>query len=934
MSDYHFESNGLFLGFLYYPYDVDGTELFEKVVAPFFEEHRNRLNKYDIEKIEISSLLYNPVAYRMFGTQRLTVLSLIDDYSFCSRHFNKNHIQSLLDERTQKNHSESVDIRKYKFKSIVVTGICETDGETNIKDKVGVTIHKKNGKYPYFGVIRLKIDHRVLLEKGIEAIREIKKEIEALFNTSDGIFADYIVMDCFDNDELTVLAFSNSLEFLIQFMGNIRNIKSKDTGILQYKEGGEVKEKHIFSYTYMNFGYNIDYAIGRPSDSFVPQIETEKDSILLNCLMETRPGHRDAMIGHIETEYSFKIKEKIASGGSVLKMTIKLGEIHDLEKLCCDETIHRDVRKMRVSLQDPIDKNPSATIGKHAKRHETTDINRELIRRIKRKMKTLGVSKIVRDRLLALFEFYDSAKRNLIQTLYFEELSGIGSMFGTIIDDLANNSNIDIKQIEEILDREITNMENACYDRVHNRKYAENQLEYSGGIQQHLTSYGYVYNLINTIFTGKNDEKETYTIITGADRVSSERTHLNLNINHILFPELFVTTAWKEAANRNMKVLGRYHFEDVLAITKPYFNEFEEQESTNRANNGFIIALNTWHDFVNNENSLVHIKNIVLQESRMLMKNDETYNEFNKIMNGELLSYFIKDYVVFHFAFQRDFEKMWFFSFKVLLQTTNVYQRLGSIKRVHVVYMLLRLFMVGFRLDNVNENNKCEEFIKAQMYRPFDNILQEYWLECYKKTLKIAQCLFPTLNDYGFKKVSEYQVSLCERHAELLDKIEVENSVFTECLKNDKTISLNSLVKVNNKCVERRKDIINEFESLFEKNRLIDNEKYNTSDYIICLLSSFVSEVYKIDVKDDNNKYYPIKSVTRNEKGEIAGEWENGSKEYEEICNNMIGIPCDTTGGFFLPHSKVRQRYFALRTVFYKSLWNFRMRNDKNKCVE
>ena len=929
MSDYHFESSGLFLGFLSYPYDIDGKKLFDDVIAPFFEEHRNRLNKYDVDKIKKESLLYNPVAYRMFGTQRLTVLSLIDDYSFCSRHFNKNHIQSLLDERAKKNKSDNIDIRKYKFKSIVVTGICETIDETTIKDKVSATIHKKEERYPYFGVIRLKIDHRVLLGKGMEAIREIIKEISALFRTPDGVLADYIVMDCFDNDEMTVMAFSNSLEFLIQFMGNIRNIKSKDTGVLQYIEEGEVKEKHIFSYTYINFGYNIDYAIGRPSDSFIPHIETEKDSILLNCLMETRPGHRDAMISHIETDYSFKIKEKIASGGSVLKMTIKLGEIHDLEKLCCDETIHRDVRKMRVSLQDPIGNNPSATIGKHAKRHETTDINRELVKSIKRKMKTLGVSKIVWDRLLALFEFYDSAKRNLIQTLYFEELSGIGHIFETIIDDLAKNSNIDIKQIEEILDGEITNMENACYDRVHNRKYAENQLEYSGGIQQHLTAYGYAYNLINTIFTGKNGKEETYTIITGADRVSSERTHLNLNINHVLFPELFVTTAWKEAANKNIKILGRYYYEDVMAITEPCFDDYEEQESTNRANNRFIDTLNTWHSFVKNENSFVHIKNIVLQETRMLMKNDETYNEFIKIMNGALLSYFIKDYVVFHFAFQRNFEKMWYFSFKVLLQTTNVYQRLGKIKRVHVIYMLLRLFMVGFRLDHVNENHKCEEFIKAQMYQPFDSILQGYWLECYKKTLIIAQCLFRILNDYGFKEVSEFQVSMCERHAESLVKMEVEDSVFTEYLNDDKTISLNSLVKVNNKCVERRKGIINEFESLFEKNRLIDNKKYNTSDYIICLLSSFILEVYKIDVKDDKRKYYPIKSVTRNEEGEISGEWENESTEYKEICDNMISIPCDITGGFFLPHSKVRQRYFAARTVFYKSLWNFRMRNDK-----
>ena len=312
----------------------------------------------------------------------------------------------------------------------------------------------------------------------------------------------------------------------------------------------------------------------------------------------------------------------------------------------------------------------------------------------------------------------------------------------------------------------------------------------------------------------------------------------------------------------------------------------------------------------------------------MLLKNDETYREFTKNMNEVLLLYFIKDYVVFHFAFQRDFEKMWYFSFKVLLQTTNAYQRLGIIKRVHVIYMLLRLFMVGLRLDKVNENSKCENFINARMYQPFDSILHDYWLECYSKTLTIAKCLFQILDDYGFKEMSEYQVSMCEYHAESLSMNGSKASVFKQCFKDSKKLELDLFVKINNKCIERRKGLIEKFENFFAKNMLIDSENYNSSDYIICLLSSFISEIYRTDVKGCNSKNYPIKSVKRNDEGEIVDKWGSKSKEYEEICDNMISIPCDTTGGFFLPQAAVRQWYFALRTVFYKSLWNFRMKNE------
>ena len=49
METYHYEQNGLFLGFLSYPYYIDGRkDIYYNVIKPFFEntKHKTKL-KYN-----------------------------------------------------------------------------------------------------------------------------------------------------------------------------------------------------------------------------------------------------------------------------------------------------------------------------------------------------------------------------------------------------------------------------------------------------------------------------------------------------------------------------------------------------------------------------------------------------------------------------------------------------------------------------------------------------------------------------------------------------------------------------------------------------------------------------------------------------------------------------------------------------------------------
>ena len=115
-----FEETGLFLSFISYPFYVDGKSLYKTTLSKSFAKHKKALNRYD-PCTEKDSSLYTPAAYRMFGSHGLVVMSLVDDYSFFHRHFNKNHLQTLL--KQQKN-------TVFDYNSVIVSGVTENNGES------------------------------------------------------------------------------------------------------------------------------------------------------------------------------------------------------------------------------------------------------------------------------------------------------------------------------------------------------------------------------------------------------------------------------------------------------------------------------------------------------------------------------------------------------------------------------------------------------------------------------------------------------------------------------------------------------------------------------------------------------------------------------------------------------------------------------------
>lgn len=911
-----YDDLGIFLSFIAYPFSKDGKDLFKGIFQPYFYEHKKQISIYDPDaqsKDDPYPSVYTPAGYRMFGSNGLAILSLVDDYSFYNRFFNKNHIQSLLQSAkiATTNYGEgkekNIDLN---FSSVVISGVIEYE---NTRDDLIHVAQKtfllpKEKRYRYIGIIRLKIDYRLLLgtNHAITTVRNIKKAIQRLYDCQKKkkgfTRCKYFTIDCYDNDELTVIAFSDKLLTLYNFLGNIRSLMTADIG--QTDTYGE--NKHVFGLTYLSFGYDLERGIGR---------DLSGNNII--CTIETKPGHRDTfysiLLGKYHCDESDQInklkiidKKIIISGGCNILFSMPLKNISILEDICkkTGSCFQRDVRNVKVSLEDkwPLSEEATDRIreiryidgnGHPELNDEEVFITRDTFSRIKKLMKEVGVSKMVRERFLALLELYNLSCQNILQSFYLKELKAVLENFETMIEDMRSNSEEDLNAIEKMLNSEITNLENACYDRLHIQKGNRFPLEYCGGIQQYLTSFDFAYKQIYKILS-PNDNGAFYITISGAERASSRRLLFNLNIHDIIYPELFIVSVWKEIANFTVKTRQDNN----------YYGRGLSPEVNWGILNDKLGILNTWYEFISRNDSF-QIVNAKIHQSEKLLHDDNVTRIIKKIVSPTLIEYYIKDYIVYYFAFGENFSLLWHFYFKILLQTTNCYDSLNHIDKRSLIYMMLRIFMIAQLADD----SRLNDFIDKQASVPYDHIIGGQWSECYSKTLAATKVIFDVLKIYGFQEMVDATIKSYD--CNIFNKEHPEK--FYEPNRDEKDM----IVERNDVTIEMMDSITKGIPIEWDKDTSDYNSRYT---FLICLLRAYLYSVYLIDYNGTTYSGRPIKSIPRDKCGVI-----NCIMEDNDVYRKMIQIPIDTTGGFFIPSYTIRKHYFRLRTALYKSLWNYRL---------
>lgn len=861
----HFESIGLFIGLVSFPFSVDGKELYDGVFKDFFLKHKASAQSLSAE--DIADSLYRPHAYRMLGSHGLAILSLIDDYAFGCRIFNPGHIDTDIP-----------DCAKFhKYKSTVLTGSSETaeKGKGYLYDKATHTFLADKNKYPFIGIIRLKIDYHLLQNRGVTLTRKVKDKIEAL---SEQYSCRCIVVDTYDSDEMAAIGFSSSLKHLYEYLLNIRRLSILDLGLV-FNESNKYK-KHIFSACHMSYGFDIDFSFKTDLNSFISH-SSEDINCTLNCLCETKPGHHADCKLYLEKElHEIKPIGLTLTGGSLIHIQIPITEVELLQSIAKKTDFSRHVRRIKLTLNDSEYRANNLDNVSDIKHYQNADdiiIRQDSIRDIKDALKEIGVSKIVRDRLLALIDLYNDCSSNKLQMNHFVQLKGVLLSLKSILQNFLD-SNLEICDIERVLNDEITAFETAFYNRICNKMSPNTILEYSGGVQQYLQAYGYAYNVLISILNHDTEgiRPIQYTCITGEEKVSSVRNHLELNINHIIYPQLFATTAWKEASNFANEVLDN-------------LSEDNEQFKNNLSKEGFH-SIQRLAQLINSPHTIKAIKQILSQKKKQTL-DSEVYSIVINLFDSEFIKYTISDYIVYHFAFQRNFKHMWHFYFKILLQTSSAYHHLNILKRRTFIFVIMRLFFVAMRdIDNIS-------FIKEHIYRPFDHIMGSLWLECYSKVLEICEYIYDEMGGKDYALASEALIIRNESEALYLKQAVSE-------------IGHQSIPEINKRVTEIRQYKTNLLYDKIRNSELaIDKTIEDAMDNTICLLNAYLKYIYTLDSTQSGI----IRSVPRDVKGNI---------KIPETGKGLTPILSDPIGGFYIYDQGVRLKYFACRTVLHRTLWH------------
>lgn len=172
----------------------------------------------------------------------MAVLALIDDFAFPNRVFHAGHGYE---------NNDNIEKEKEKYTLQVINGISTEELNDNssseqdsLKKQASSTFLKEANRFPFIGITNYKVNNGLLIGNGVELLELIKQRLHRLKREmKDKYEIELICVDCFSNNELTVVYFANKLSSISYFTNETRMLQLKQ---LATNDNQEKVNKFLF----------------------------------------------------------------------------------------------------------------------------------------------------------------------------------------------------------------------------------------------------------------------------------------------------------------------------------------------------------------------------------------------------------------------------------------------------------------------------------------------------------------------------------------------------------------------------------------------------------------------------------------------------------------------------------------------------------------
>jgi len=690
----------------------EGINFEEDIEKHYFANYKERIDSTDL-------YLYRPLKFYMLGSYDVCYITLIDSFKFSHRLFEP------------KGKEDDTVYNDHAFQ-------CYSGFALNDKNDLERIFSNPSDKY-FVGIINLKLNNGLLIGNGlnyIEAVIELIKE--KLGDTS------FLIFQTLSWFEISLIIFIDETKELSNILSKLRLLENQHLNTEKYnlgnslynsifrspEEKSKIERASVFSDTHTYLGFNENLIKEDIKSDYFKEFKNsfQEGNVKLKTRVEwhVKPGHildlenilkeepelnsllgsgsREFVLG--KSDYSLKQSES-----DILSNIYLIRYIINSKGYC---KLFKDVRRVKSFVY--LDANGKESVGKDLKelpplfwldKLNKLCITSKEFHHYDKKLKSLKISRQVRNKILKIFSNYNNGIQNPILFPYFLDFTVFIENLKHLINheyQKSQNEFIPVRRLEKKLNENIKVFQEGYNVRFLNGYHFENisdfDLDFNSSIQQLLTSYGTLVYEYGKYFYSQNKSKvspEYAPIIqlNDIDTVSNDLS-INYSVHHLTSPEFVFATILKELLNH----------------------------------------LNIYND---NLSSIV-LDNYYKNLDKIKAEINESY--LDDMFDSELIeiNYFIIDSIRFALTFNFDFDLFahWFWTYN--FQNSALFNTSGMINEYRLKMELFRIMIVK-NFFGISKKMKCPS---PEIY--------SYWKRHYDKIDKISKKFIAQIDkDNGFK---------------------------------------------------------------------------------------------------------------------------------------------------------------------------------------